>query len=1158
VVDETSSEADRLAFGLLGPLQVTRAGVPVPLGGRQQRAVLALLLAEGGTVVSLPRIADALWGEHVPAGFAATVQTYVFHLREVLEPGRERGMSARVLVTEPGGYRLRGGDAAVDATRFEQLVRDGRAQLAQHESAGAAASLTGALALWRGEVLADLADFDFVAPLAARLQQLRRSAIGSRIEAELALGHHHAAIGELDELVARHPLDEELHAARILALYRGGRQSDALDAYRGVRTVLRDELGIEPGSRLQQLHRDVLTHDPKLDRPSSSSEMTAGDGHPASVPEATGAQSVPPGQGRRVRSRRRRWLIGAAAAAVLAAAGSITAVVAANSPRSSLRALPANGVGAMHADGSLHDAVRVGLSPAGLAYGAGSLWATNTTDGTVSRIDPATHAVVDTIAVGAAPAAVTVTGDAVWVANSGDGTVSWINASSNTVVDTVRVGTLPSTIASGPGGLWVANSGDDTVQRIDPGTGETGPAIPVGAGPDGIAVDQHAVWVANGRDGTVSKLDAKTGARLKLIPVGAGAEGLAVVSGAVWVANSLELTVSRIDPATDRVVATVQVGDGPSSVVAGPTSVWVSDEYDGTLAEIDSASDHERRRLSIGGSPRGLALVGSTLWLAVDAFSTPGHVGGTLTVDSASSLPGAVDGIDPANNDDWSFIEAEGLIYDGLVGFRHVDGAAGGVTLVPDLAATLPRPTDGGLTYAFTLRPGIRYSTGTTVQAADIRRGLQRALTLGSFTAGYYSGVVGARSCQAHPTSCDLSRGVWTDDATRRVTFHLTAPDPGFLDKLTRFVYPAPSDSPTMQVKAPQPGTGPYMISGYKAGEKQFTLTRNPYFRQWSYAAQPTGYPDVIRWRQVPELSRSVTDVVAGRADMLLIMNDTPREQLPILADLARRYPARLHPVLWFQTSYAFLNTAVAPFNDIRVRQALNYAVDRSHLVDLAGGAALAAPTCQFFPPDFPGYQHYCPYTAGPSGKAGYQGPNLAAARRLVAASATAGTAVTVVGPDINLASDEYFVSLLRELRYRAMLREIPDLNRYFAYVFDSRNRVQIGVLYWAADFPTPANFFDVNLSCNSFVPANPASNGNPSQYCRPAVDKLAAEALAAQTTDPTYSCRLWAQVDRTITDDAPVVATVNGKIETFVSTRLGNFQSNPQLGPLFDQMWIQ
>jgi DNA-binding SARP family transcriptional activator len=275
VVDETRSAADGLAFGLLGPLQVIRDGKQLPLGGRQQRAVLAVLLAEAGTVVSVARLADAVWGEQVPAGYQATVQTYVFHLREALEPGRERGAPARVLVTEPGGYRLHATDGTVDAAAFEQRVSAGQAQVARGEYAQAAATLTDADGLWRGEVLADLADLAFVAPLAVRLEQLRRSAIESRIDAELALGHHRALLGELNQLATRYPLDEDLHAAHILALYRAGRQSDALGAYRAVRTALRDELGVEPGPRLQQLHQDVLTHSPKLAWPRS--ESVAGD-----------------------------------------------------------------------------------------------------------------------------------------------------------------------------------------------------------------------------------------------------------------------------------------------------------------------------------------------------------------------------------------------------------------------------------------------------------------------------------------------------------------------------------------------------------------------------------------------------------------------------------------------------------------------------------------------------------------------------------------------------------------------------------------------------------------------------------------------------------------------------------------------------------------
>lgn len=286
------------------------------------------------------------------------------------------------------------------------------------------------------------------------------------------------------------------------------------------------------------------------------------------------------------------------------------------------------------------------------------------------------------------------------------------------------------------------------------------------------------------------------------------------------------------------------------------------------------------------------------------------------------------------------------------------------------------------------------------------------------------------------------------------MTFHLTTPDPDFLAELTRFVYPTPQGTPATQLKVPLPGTGPYMIKDYRPDEKQFTLTRNPHFRQWSYAAQPAGYPDTIIWKDVPRLSTAVADVVAGRADVLSIMNNAG--DLHVAADLARKYPAQLHPAAWFQTSFAFLNTAVAPFNDARVRKAVNYAVDRDKLVDILGGPTLASATCQFLPPNFPGYQPYCPYTT-PSADGTYHGPDLATARRLVAASGTAGTPVTVVGPRINPAYDAYFVTLLNKLGYRATLREIPDFGTYADYVFDSRNHVQIAAyLYGPQTFPRP------------------------------------------------------------------------------------------------------
>jgi YVTN family beta-propeller protein len=478
-----SSDGDqRLEFGILGPLEVLRSGTRLKLGGRQQRAILGLLLCEAGQVVSIGRLADALWGEHLPSGFLTTVQTYIFHLRELLEPDRARGAVNGVLVTEAGGgYRLHAPAGSVDAVSFEDLLIGGRAALERQSPGEAAVLLDRALGLWRGEVLGDLADFGFVAPVADRLQELRLSALETRLEAELALGHHGTAVAELDRLVADHPLREQLHAERILALYRSGRQSDALAAYRELRATLQEELGIEPSPPLRALHRAVLAQDPALAwHPTTLAPVAAvGSGIGTDEAHAGEATLAPPSLGGDddVRpsgflsrfgggSRRRRVAVWAAAVLV-ATGGSIGAVVWFSHPNNPVT-LPANSLGAVEPDGSISAAVPVGTNPVGLAFGGGALWVASRSDGRVSRLDPATHAVVQTIDVGAAPEALTVTPGDVWVANFADDTVSRIDIATDNVVETIAVGTGPAAIGSGPSGVWVANSGDNTIQRINP------------------------------------------------------------------------------------------------------------------------------------------------------------------------------------------------------------------------------------------------------------------------------------------------------------------------------------------------------------------------------------------------------------------------------------------------------------------------------------------------------------------------------------------------------------------------------------------------------------------------------------------------------------------------------------------------------------------
>ena len=845
----------------------------------------------------------------------------------------------------------------------------------------------------------------------------------------------------------------------------------------------------------------------------------------------------------RARWRDRRLLVIGSALAVAAAA----CVVAVARPwAGEPSGLPADSVGLIGPSGErVGGPVSVG-SPAGLAYGDGSVWAVDSADGTLARIDPATHAVVQQIPVGSAPSAVAVTGPDAWVTNSGDGTVSRVSTVTDRVVDTIQVGNLPVAIAAGSGGVWVANEGDDTVDRIDPATGDvTKRGIQVGARPDGIAAGPDAVWVANGEDGTVQRIDPATGQPGGPVHVGSGPEGIAVTPGAVWVANSLDLTVSKLDPATGTVTATIGVGDGPSSIVAAGNSLWVSDEFDATLDRIDPQAAPGRPH----GSPGKLAA---------------GHGGGRVrrmgrraAVHRGQPPRRHLDrrGLriclqtDPALADD--FIDFELFTaYDGLTAFRRSGGAAG-LTLVPDLATTLPRPTAGGTTYTFTLRRGIRYSNGNLVRASDFRRGIQRQLSFGNHP-DYYEGILGGSACRQHPKRCDLSAGIVTDDAAGRVTFRLVQADPDFLYKLALInVSPAPPGTPDRAIsRAPfLPGTGPYMISQVRPN-KSFTLVRNPYFRQWSYAAQPAGYPSVIRHEQVDSQSAQESAVIAGRGDLAYLESSD-------LQSLAIRYPARVYFGLKNGTQYASLNTRQPPFTNLKARQAVNYAIDRARILQLfhfASGQATV--TCQMLPPDFPGHQGYCPYTTG-AGDGAWHGPDMEKARRLVRESGTMNMPVTVWSQDDRLgkAAGSYLVGLLDDLGYRARLHAVsPD--QFCTDIYNPRLTIQVSILGgWGADYPAPSTFFGPLLSCQS---ADEPGTQNLARFCDPHVDALASQAQAAQLTDPAAARRLWAQADHIVTDQAPYVPVLNVGTAGFVSSRVGNYQESPVYGLLVDQMWVR
>src|SRR5215831_18917145 len=254
----------RLRFAVLGPFRVNQDGRELDLGPRLQRVLLAILVVEAGHVVPVDRLLDLLWREEPPAAAIASVQAYVSQLRRVLEPGRAARAPARVLVTQNPGYVLRVADDQLDTLRFHALVQQAHNDLAGGQPAAAAAGLEDALALWRGNPLAEFAGESWAVPTIARLTEAHDPATEDRIDAWLALGRHAQAAAELEAMVEARPLRERRWGQLIVATYRCGRQADALRAYQRCRTVLADELGLEPGPELRRLEAAVLAQDPSL------------------------------------------------------------------------------------------------------------------------------------------------------------------------------------------------------------------------------------------------------------------------------------------------------------------------------------------------------------------------------------------------------------------------------------------------------------------------------------------------------------------------------------------------------------------------------------------------------------------------------------------------------------------------------------------------------------------------------------------------------------------------------------------------------------------------------------------------------------------------------------------------------------------------------
>jgi DNA-binding SARP family transcriptional activator len=297
--------AETVEFRVLGPFEVVSDGRPLPLGPGKERALLTLLLLYRNERVSTDRLIDLLWDESPPESASKMVQIYVSRLRRRLAGGAGAGQR---LVTQAAGYRLQVEADEVDLDRFERLSDEGRKALAAGDAALAVTRLREALALWRGPPLADIADGRFLEQERARLEELRLGALEQRIEADLALGAGAALVDELQALVREHPLREQPAAQLMLALYRSGRQAEALAIYKQTRDRLVDELGIDPGRPLKELEQAILRQDPALEAPAAKRSS------------GLGVAPAPDLRPRRLATRRVAVIAAAASAIVVAAA----------------------------------------------------------------------------------------------------------------------------------------------------------------------------------------------------------------------------------------------------------------------------------------------------------------------------------------------------------------------------------------------------------------------------------------------------------------------------------------------------------------------------------------------------------------------------------------------------------------------------------------------------------------------------------------------------------------------------------------------------------------------------------------------------------------------------------------------------------------------
>jgi DNA-binding SARP family transcriptional activator/ABC-type transport system substrate-binding protein len=1162
------AEGSALDFQILGPLRVLDEDRVLPLGGAKQRATLAMLILGRNRVVSRDQLIDGLWGTSPPPTAGPTLETYVSRLRRVLQDPDD---GAR-LITQRPGYHLRVEAGELDLERFETLLDEARTARSAGDPQVAADDLREALALFRGAPLEDLVHAPFAQGEIGHLEELRLAALEQRLDADLVVGRHTELVGELESLTARHPFREVLWGQLMLALYRSGRQGDALLAFDRARRTLAEELGVLPSPPLKDLHQQILLQHPSLDHATESRAPTAaatvtpdattrtlprpGDAPSPVSPEPPVIARAPPAA-EHVR-RRPRFHRGSRALALAFGLGLAVTALAILVPRltggEDDARTGANDSGT-YRPGTVLIELETGETIASIpssrlavaaypVFAGGHFWVNNWSPNAYVQIDPRSGAILKEISPPAHDPNVregfsSVTPFAV------EGNTLWVNSAHDLVkmdvglgkevdrfeLDDLGAGTgVAEGVAVGAGSVWVSRSvGRGQIVRLDPVTGRPARVWRNVSPYLNLAYADGSLWVGDERG--IARIDAQTDVLTPVTGIqgncgGGGGGCVEAGGGSGWTSHDAKGSVYKVDRA-GHIAATYSTGIGTGFLSFSDGVLWAANIDKGTVTGIDTVTGKPTVTYRLG-HPVDTMVAGGGVLLAGLLTGRPieERINSlTGTVAKFFAHPGQLRDEEPALITDPGGNQIEFATCAKLLNYPDRP-APEGWRLRPEVAAAMPTISPDGRRYRFTIRRGYRFSppSNEPLTAETFRHTIERALSprlarnpSGQIPPGpqFIDDIQGERKFRAGKAR--HIAGLQASGNTLTIT--LTRASPDFLDRLALpFFCPVPRGT-ALVAGAPHHdrangddylvSAGPYYVANY-SNDDYVILRRNPNYR----GPRPHAF-DAIAITEKGDASAALDRIQNEKWDGITSMLD-PALEPGALID--RRWGAessaapgdrRYFLTPESATRFIAFNASRGPFADIRVRRAAALAIDRNALATAWGALA----TDQLLSSALPGFRDRDLYPLSES---------IARARKLMDGRRRQALMTIPSGCDRCTEAAHVLRENLAAVGIDVTIRKLDDL----AAAIESG--AEFDLLDTSAHLPYPdtASFLDHMFA------------GIPSRWL-PASVRARVEGVAALSGDRRQAAAT-SLADRLATVDTPVAAYGTPQISQFISPRIG------------------